>query len=106
MGIKKNKINLDDILHLKCPDCHTEFNVTAGDHIGCNEEHIAYGCPNCKEYNNCCFNCYQVILEEDICAGAFSEKFCSEECYEEFAGSKYCFCQECVNEQKIKDIIE
>ena len=40
-------INLDEEITIICKR-HGEFKMKAKDHIGENDEKVAYGCPNCK----------------------------------------------------------
>ena len=42
-----NEINLDEEITIICKR-HGEFKMKAKDHIGENDEKVAYGCPNCK----------------------------------------------------------
>jgi hypothetical protein len=52
------EVALDAILTLGCR-VHGDFEISAGDHIGENEERVAYGCPKCgdkKELPKCLAN--------------------------------------------------
>ena len=42
-----NEINLDEEITIICKR-HGEFKMKAKDHIGENDEKVAYGCPNCQ----------------------------------------------------------
>ena len=51
---ENEEFSLDTIVTIGCP-IHGDFEMRAGDHIGENEERIAYGCPKCgdkKELTN------------------------------------------------------
>ena len=41
-------VDLDALITIKCK-IHGPFQMRAGDHIGENEEKIAYGCPECGD---------------------------------------------------------
>jgi len=43
----KMTINLDEEITIICKK-HGEFKMKAKDHIGENDEKVAYGCPNCQ----------------------------------------------------------
>tara|TARA_Y100001963_G_scaffold146578_1_gene221738 strand:+ start:298 stop:678 length:381 start_codon:yes stop_codon:yes gene_type:complete len=45
---ENEEFSLDTIVTIGCP-IHGDFEMRAGDHIGENEERIAYGCPKCGD---------------------------------------------------------
>jgi len=45
----KTDFDLNSIITIGCP-IHGDFKMVAGDHIGENNERIAYGCPKCGDH--------------------------------------------------------
>jgi len=43
---EENTLGMDDIVTVICPE-HGDFDVKVKDHLGLNDEQVAYGCPKC-----------------------------------------------------------
>ena len=72
---------------IKCKKCNTSFSLKAGDHLGENEEKIAWGCPTCKqvvygENDHGCAYCGSTLgIDCGEAEPDYNSHFCSVVCY-------------------------
>ena len=84
--MKNQEITNETIVSgIKCKKCNTSFSLKAGDHLGENEEKIAWGCPTCKQNVYGCANCGSTLGADSD----YDSRFCSLVCYEEKAETIY-----------------
>ena len=89
--MKDQEITNENIVSgIKCKKCNKSFNLKAGDHLGENEEKIAWGCPNCKQVVYGCVNCGSTLgIDCGEAEADFDSHFCSVGCFEEKAKTIY-----------------